>query len=81
MAHWLVEIWVPYLSVVAIVVTIWAAASLFSRELLYLWPGWVAGPLGVVLLARTLAGLVGPGFPSLPKKNNPHAPPPGCAPA
>ncbi|WP_238432971.1 DUF1707 SHOCT-like domain-containing protein [Micromonospora tarensis] len=56
-ARWLAEVWLPYLNVVAVVVTIWAVTSLLSRELLYFWPVWVAGPWGAVLLIRTVTGL------------------------
>ncbi|MFG1915715.1 DUF1707 domain-containing protein [Micromonospora sp. NPDC048898] len=56
-ARWLAEVWFPYLPVIAIVVAIWAVTSLFSRDLLYFWPGWVAGPWGAVLVVRTVSGL------------------------
>ncbi|WP_435871385.1 DUF1707 SHOCT-like domain-containing protein [Micromonospora echinaurantiaca] len=58
-ARWLAEVWMPYLQVVPIVVAIWAISSLFARDLLYFWPGWVAGPWGAVLLVRTVTGLAG----------------------
>ncbi|MER7890320.1 DUF1707 domain-containing protein [Micromonospora sp. NPDC094482] len=58
-ARWLAEVWMPYLQVVPIVVAVWAVSSLFARELLYFWPGWVAGPWGAVLLVRTFTGLAG----------------------
>jgi hypothetical protein len=58
-ARWLAEIWLPYLRVIAIVVTVWAAISLLSVELLYFWPVWVAGPWGAVLMVRTVAALTG----------------------
>ncbi|MFF4878142.1 DUF1707 domain-containing protein [Micromonospora sp. NPDC000668] len=58
-ARWLAEVWLPYLRVIAIVVTIWAVTSLLSRELLYFWPAWVAGPWGAVLVVRTVTGLSG----------------------
>ncbi|MGW3607560.1 DUF1707 SHOCT-like domain-containing protein [Micromonospora sp. NPDC005161] len=58
-ARWLAEVWFPYLKVVAIVVTIWAVTSLLSRDLLYFWPAWVAGPWGAVLVIRTVTGLAG----------------------
>ncbi|WFE51753.1 DUF1707 domain-containing protein [Micromonospora sp. WMMD1155] len=58
-ARWLAEVWLRYLNVVAIVVTIWAVTSLLSRDLLYFWPVWVAGPWGAVLLVRTVTGLTG----------------------
>ena len=31
--------------------------SVLSQELLYFWPGWVAGPWGAVLVVRTFTGL------------------------
>ncbi|WTY84165.1 DUF1707 domain-containing protein [Micromonospora sp. NBC_01405] len=55
--RWLAEVWLPYLRVVAIVVTVWAVTSLLGTDLLYFWPAWVAGPWGAVLLVRTAAGL------------------------
>ncbi|MET8232607.1 DUF1707 domain-containing protein [Micromonospora sp. NPDC005298] len=58
-ARWLAEVWLPYLRVIAIVVTIWAVTSLVSGELLYFWPIWVAGPWGAVLAVRTVTGLAG----------------------
>ncbi|MFV2115020.1 DUF1707 domain-containing protein [Micromonospora sp. LOL_025] len=57
-ARWLAEVWLPYLRVVAIVVTVWAVTSALSTDLLYFWPVWVAGPWGGVLVVRTVAGLV-----------------------
>ncbi|MEV4821418.1 DUF1707 domain-containing protein [Micromonospora sp. NPDC049274] len=57
--RWLAEVWLPYLKVVAIVVTIWGVTSLLSQQLLYFWPGWVAGPWGAVLVLRTVGGLAG----------------------
>ncbi|RAN93546.1 uncharacterized protein GAR05_05460 [Micromonospora saelicesensis] len=56
-ARWMAEVWFPYLRVIAIVVTIWAVTSLLSQDLLYFWPGWVAGPWGAVLVVRTVSGL------------------------
>ncbi|MEV7331818.1 DUF1707 domain-containing protein [Micromonospora sp. NPDC093244] len=58
-ARWLAEVWLPYLQVIAVVVTIWAVTSLLSGELLYFWPVWVAGPWGAVLVVRTVTGLTG----------------------
>lgn len=58
-ARWLAEVWLPYLQVIAVVVTIWAVTSLLSRDLLYFWPVWVAGPWGAVLVVRTVTGLTG----------------------
>ncbi|MEU8327971.1 DUF1707 domain-containing protein [Micromonospora sp. NPDC048839] len=58
-ARWLGELWLPYLKVIAIVVAIWAVTSVLSQQLLYFWPGWVAGPWGAVLVVRTVTGLAG----------------------
>ncbi|PWR10054.1 DUF1707 domain-containing protein [Micromonospora acroterricola] len=58
-ARWLAEVWLPYLKVIAIVVTIWAVTSLLSQDLLYFWPAWVAGPWGAVLAVSTITGLAG----------------------
>ncbi|MEU7999532.1 DUF1707 domain-containing protein [Micromonospora sp. NPDC049060] len=58
-ARWLAEVWLPYLRVVAITVTVWAVTSALSTDLLYFWPVWVAGPWGAVLVVRTVAGLAG----------------------
>ncbi|MCX5067648.1 DUF1707 domain-containing protein [Micromonospora lupini] len=57
--RWLAEVWLPYVRVVAIVVAIWGVTSLLSLQLLYFWPGWVAGPWGAVLVLRTVGGLAG----------------------
>ncbi|WTO08153.1 DUF1707 domain-containing protein [Micromonospora sp. NBC_00617] len=57
--RWLAEVWLPYVRVVAIVVTVWGVTSLLSQELLYFWPAWVAGPWGAALVLRTVGGLVG----------------------
>lgn len=56
-APWLAGVWLPYLRVIAVVVTIWAVTSLLTWELLYFWPIWVAGPWGAVLVVRTVGGL------------------------
>lgn len=58
-ARWLAEVWLPYLKVIAVVVTIWAVTSLLSQDLLYFWPAWVAGPWGAVLAVQTITGLTG----------------------
>jgi hypothetical protein len=43
-------------------VVIWLIVSLSSRELVYFWPAWVAGPWGAVLVVATFFGkeVVGP---------------------
>ncbi|MBQ1026867.1 DUF1707 domain-containing protein [Micromonospora sp. C95] len=56
-ARWLAEVWEPWLKVVGIVVAIWAISSLAAGEVLYFWPGWVAGPWGAVVMVRTVTGL------------------------
>mgnify|MGYP002624110249 CR=1 FL=1 len=55
--RWLAEIWGGYLSVTAIVVGVWGVVCVMTGELMYFWPGWVAGPWGVVMLASTVGGL------------------------
>jgi hypothetical protein len=57
-ARWLAHTWDGYFGTVAIVVAIWGVICLMSRELLYFWPGWVAGPWGAVLLVATISGLM-----------------------
>ncbi|GGM50243.1 hypothetical protein GCM10011608_38930 [Micromonospora sonchi] len=56
-ARWLAELWRPWLTVVAMTVAIWGATSLATGEMLYFWPGWVAGPWGAVVLVATVSGL------------------------
>jgi hypothetical protein len=48
--------WYAWFCAVAINVVIWAIVSLSSREFIYFWPIWVAGPWGIVLLVSTLFG-------------------------
>jgi hypothetical protein len=55
--RWLAHTWDGYFPTVGIVVAIWAVICLMSREWIYFWPGWVAGPWGAVLLVVTLTGL------------------------
>lgn len=55
---WLADTWHGYFTAVAIVIGIWGVSSVMSREVLYFWPGWVAGPWGAVLLTITVSGLV-----------------------
>jgi hypothetical protein len=40
----------------AICLVVWIATSLGSGEPLYVWPVWVAGPWGAMLLLGTVAG-------------------------
>ncbi|GGM23096.1 MULTISPECIES: DUF1707 SHOCT-like domain-containing protein [Micromonospora] len=56
-ARWLAENWEPYLTAVGISLVVWAMISVISGDVLYFWPGWVAGPWGVVLLVQTGIGL------------------------
>ncbi|MFC4146274.1 DUF1707 domain-containing protein [Micromonospora mangrovi] len=56
-AGWLVEAWLPWLRVAAILTAIWLFSSLGSRHLAYFWPIWALGPWGAVLLFRTAGGL------------------------
>jgi hypothetical protein len=46
--------WLVWATAVLVNVVIWGIASASTGELVYFWPGWVAGPWGAVLLARTL---------------------------
>jgi hypothetical protein len=55
--RWLAEVWSSWVGAVSICTVIWGFSSLFSGDLRYFWPGWVAGPWGVVLLAATFRGL------------------------
>ena len=56
-AQWISAVWGSWARAVAICVLIWGATSLLNTELLYFWPGWVAGPWGAVLLVQTVGGL------------------------
>jgi hypothetical protein len=55
---WLAEAWEPWAKANGICVAIWGATSAINADLLYFWPGWVAGPWGAVLLVQTVAGLM-----------------------
>jgi DUF1707 SHOCT-like domain len=55
--RWLVERWQSWVTAVTVCVGIWGVTSLLATEPLYFWPGWVAGPWGVVLAVGTFAGL------------------------
>jgi hypothetical protein len=55
--RWLGEMWGSWASAVTICTGIWAVTSLLSGHWSYFWPGWVAGPWGVVLLVHTVNGL------------------------
>jgi Domain of unknown function (DUF1707) len=55
--RWLVEMWDDWAGAVAVCVAIWAVICLISQDLIYFWPGWVAGPWGAVLVVETVRGL------------------------
>ena len=55
--RWLAEMWRPWASAVGICVVVWAGTSVLSTNWIYFWPGWVAGPWGIVLLVQTINGL------------------------
>ncbi|MGC5028909.1 DUF1707 SHOCT-like domain-containing protein [Micromonospora sp. DT229] len=55
--RWLADVWESWLQTVGIVVAIWALTSLAAGDLLYFWPGWIAGPWGALLLVETVTGL------------------------
>ncbi|MFV2018770.1 DUF1707 SHOCT-like domain-containing protein [Micromonospora sp. LOL_023] len=56
--RWLAGQWNGYGSAVGIAIAIWAVICVMSQDLLYFWPGWVAGPWGAVLLVTTVLGLM-----------------------
>lgn len=47
--------WGVWTVAVLVNLVVWAGVSLSAGHAVYFWPGWVAGPWGAVLLARTLA--------------------------
>jgi hypothetical protein len=56
--RWLADTWDGWVATVAACVGIWGVISVFAGDLIYFWPGWVAGPWGVVLLVETVRGLL-----------------------
>jgi hypothetical protein len=56
--RWLAERWESWFGAVAICTAIWGVSSAFAGEVIYFWPGWVAGPWGIVLLVGTISGLM-----------------------
>ncbi|MFV2105824.1 DUF1707 SHOCT-like domain-containing protein [Micromonospora sp. LOL_015] len=56
--RWLVNEWDGYGAAVGITIAIWAVTCVMTQNLLYFWPGWVAGPWGAVLLVTTVLGLI-----------------------
>lgn len=55
--RWLIQAWLPWLRVAAILTAIWLLTCLGSREVVFYWPVWVLVPWGAVLLMRTAGGL------------------------
>ncbi|TYC26391.1 DUF1707 domain-containing protein [Micromonospora sp. MP36] len=55
--RWLIEAWLPWLRVAAILTAVWLLSCLGSGELVFYWPVWALGPWGAVLLMRTAGGL------------------------
>jgi hypothetical protein len=55
--RWLVQTWDDYAGAVGATTAIWAVICVMSQDLLYFWPGWVAGPWGVYLMWETIRGL------------------------
>jgi len=51
--RWVVDIWGAYLGVMVLPVVIWLVASIAEKDLMFFWPMWVSGPLGVVVLTAT----------------------------
>jgi hypothetical protein len=56
--RWVLSQWDTWIPVVVVCVAIWAVASVLNGEVVYFWPGWVAGPWGALLLAQTIRGLL-----------------------
>jgi hypothetical protein len=56
--RWLAETWEGYFRTIGVVIAIWAVTCIVSQDLIYFWPGWVAGPWGAFLIYRTIAGVV-----------------------
>jgi hypothetical protein len=57
-SRWLRERWESWAGVTITCVTIWGLTSLLAGGAFYFWPGWVAGPWGIVLLVGTVNGLL-----------------------
>ena len=51
--------WAAWTVAVTINLLLWVLVALGTRELVYFWPIWVAGPWGAVLLVRTFGGSPG----------------------
>lgn len=48
-------LWTLYSVAVAVSLVVWVLVALFSADLFYFWPAWVAGPAGAALAAVTYA--------------------------
>jgi hypothetical protein len=55
--RWLIDMWDDWAGAVGITTAIWVVICVMNQELLYFWPGWVAGPWGAYLLWETIRGL------------------------
>jgi hypothetical protein len=56
--RWIGTQWDSWFRVLGICAVIWAVTSIVNGEVLYFWPGWVAGPWGLLVLFNTVRGLV-----------------------
>jgi hypothetical protein len=56
-AGWIRERWGSWFNAVLICTGIWGVTRLLTGDAIGFWPGWVAGPWGVVLLVGTVTGL------------------------
>jgi hypothetical protein len=54
---WLAEQWGSWARANGICLAIWGGMVLLTSSAMGFWPIWVAGPWGIVLLARTVSGL------------------------
>lgn len=48
--------WSSWLATALVLSAIWLISSIGSHQLQYFWPAWVIGPMGAVLVARTITG-------------------------
>lgn len=51
---WVIRLWWAWFLVVGINVAIWLTIMVTTGSWIYPWPVWVAGPWGVVLIAKTV---------------------------
>ena len=56
--RWVLQQWDGWIPVVVVCTAIWAVFSVLGGDLMYFWPGWVAGPWGALILAQTIRGLL-----------------------